>query len=161
MLTIGQRLGVFAVIVAIIFGGGIFFVVKKAFFPPVGQLTAPEILTSEESENEKLREFLNRYLDAYKNAREKKNYEELKKFLAREAAGSFSEKWITDIDDYRIEEIYRPAFLSGEEEQYAALVKVFKNGSPINPPTGETWPVFIVRENGEFKVKIWFFTLPF
>jgi hypothetical protein len=125
---------------------------------PSPSVSGPEIPPELEKE---LRGFLGRYLDAYKNAREKENYEELKEFLPQTAAGSFSAERITDIDDYQIGEISRPVFLSGEGEQYAARVKIFKNGSPINPPTGETWPVFIVRENGEFKVKTWFFTLPF
>lgn len=161
MLNRVQKIALVGLVLAFFLGGGLFLTAKKAFFPtiqPSPPVSGPEIQSELEEE---LREFLNHYLDAYKNAREKKNYEEVKGFLSQTVAGSFSPEHITDIDDYQIIEIYKPLFLVRKEEEYAARVKIFKNGSPINPPTGETWPVFIVRENSGFKIKTWFFTLPF
>jgi hypothetical protein len=160
ILTRVQKTALAALILAVFLGGGLFLAVKNRFFTgirPTPPVSGPEIPSELEKE---LRGFLSRYLDAYKNAREKKNYEELKGFLSQTAAGSFSPQHITDIDDYQIGEISKPVF-GGEGEQYAARLKIFKDGLPMNPPTGETWPVFITRENGGFKVKTWFFTLPF
>lgn len=160
MLTRGKKTGLAVLVLAVFLGGGLFLAVKNMFFSGIRPAPSPsESNLSPELEKE-LRGFLSRYLDAYKNAREKKNYEELKGFLSQAAAGSFSGEWITDVDDYQIEEISRPAFLVGEEEQYAARVEIFKKSIAISPPSGDTWPVFIVRENGEFKVKTWFFNLP-
>ncbi|MDP1629030.1 MAG: hypothetical protein Q8L57_00250, partial [bacterium] len=98
------------------------------------------------------------------NAREKKNYEEIIKFFPKDLSESFNadpaklEREITDIDDYEIKEVYKPGFAG--ENQYAARVRIFKDGAPISPPTGDTWPVFLVKENGGFKVKTWFLNLP-
>ncbi len=159
-MAISQKIGIFAIALAVFLGGGLFLVAKRAFFPSSGPAAPEKIQIPREFNEEEIREFLGRYLDAYKNAREKKNYGELEEFLTQEAAGFFSEEWLTDVDDYQIGEISRPAFLSGEGERYAARVKILKNGLPINPPTGETWPVFIVREKGGLKIQTWFFNLP-
>jgi len=105
------------------------------------------------------------YLDAYKNAAEKQNFEEITGFISDSAFAQMQregmpfDKNFTDFDDYEIigiekanHEEYAP-MVSG----YIVQVKLLKGGQVLMNSQEEAFEINVIKENGHWRTPSWYF----
>ncbi|MDD5589754.1 MAG: hypothetical protein PHQ47_01095 [Candidatus Portnoybacteria bacterium] len=102
--------------------------------------------------------FLAKYLEAYKNIAEKKNFQEVKNFLRSDEIGRMAKENTSLETNYTAFDNFEVVSVKKQDDHFLAEMELYRNGKALKKP-GENAAISvkIFREDGSYKTSDWYF----
>jgi len=121
--------------------------------------TGPEIwlITEADIEMDDARMFLIVFLDHYSNLEETKNFEGMRRLLARSELEYMISENIPLETNYTGFDSYEIVSFKKLENGFEAEVRLSSDGEILKSQNGDIFNIIVVKEDGEFRSKNWYF----